>query len=237
MRWLRTEISRSTFHQDLLFSFGATLTVCEIQRNNALNRVMAVASSGNDPGDGAAPTSSSPLRVIDSADQEEAVDSFNLEEIARDQIVRRISSVYSGHAFTRLTAAILTARGYQTHVSPPGPDAGIDIVAGRGSLGFEPPRLVVQVKSGDIVADHPTLQGLIDCVHDAQADQGLLVSWSGVKPTVRRRTNELFFWVRFWGRDEVLDALFSVYDRLPEGIRADLPLRRTWTLVPQDEEE
>ncbi len=73
-------------------------------------------------------------------------------------------------------------------------------------------------------------------MQDAQADQGLLVSWSGFKPTVRKRTNELFFRVRFWGRDEIIDALLSVYDRLPEEIRAELPLRRTWTLVPEDDE-
>jgi len=121
-------------------------------------------------------------------------------------------------------------------VSPPGPDSGIDIVAGRGVLGFEPPRLVVQVKSGDVVADQPTLQSLIGCVQDAQESQGLLVSWSGFKPTVRKRTNELFFRVRLWGRDEVISALLSVYEKLPEELRAELPLRRTWTLVPEDEE-
>jgi restriction system protein len=121
-------------------------------------------------------------------------------------------------------------------VSPPGPDSGIDIVAGRGALGFEPPRLVVQVKSGDINVDQPTLQGLIGCVQDAHADQGLLVSWSGFKPTVTKRTNELYFRVRFWGRNEIVNALLSVYDRLPEEFRAELPLRRTWTLVPEDEE-
>jgi restriction system protein len=81
----------------------------------------------------------------------------DLEEIAREQIEKRISSVFAGHDFTNLIAAILTAQGYETHMSPAGPDSGIDIVAGRGSLGFEQP-LVVQVKSGDINVDQPTLQ-------------------------------------------------------------------------------
>ena len=31
----------------------------------------------------------------------------------------------------------------------------------------------------------------------------------------------------------MLDALFEVYDRLPEEFRAELPLRRTWMLVPE----
>jgi predicted Mrr-cat superfamily restriction endonuclease len=34
----------------------------------------------------------------------------------------------------------------------------------------------------------------------------------------------------------VLDALFEAYDRLSEQFRAELPLRRTWMLVPEDEE-
>jgi restriction system protein len=122
------------------------------------------------------------------------------------------------------------------NVSPPGPDTGIDIVAGRGALGFEAPRLVVQVKSGSVVADQPTLQTLIGAVQDTQADQGLLVCWGGFKRTVEQRRNELFFRIRLWGRAEVLDALFEVYDRLPEEFRAELPLRRTWMLVPEEEQ-
>ena len=78
----------------------------------------------------------------------------------------------------------------------------IDIVAGRGGLGFEGPRLVVQVKSGNTVADQPTLQALIGNVQDTQADQGLLVCWGGFKKPVEQRRNELFFRIRLWGRAE-----------------------------------
>ena len=95
---------------------------------------------------------------------------------------------------------------------------------------------MVQVKSGDITVDQPTLQSLIGCVQDTHANHGLLVSWSGFKPTVRKRTNELYFRVRLWGRDEIVSALLGTYDKLPEEIRAELPLRRIWTLVPEDDE-
>src|SRR6202022_2614292 len=139
---------------------------------------------GKDPGDGATPDLRSKSQVTVEIGSEDEDQTVNLELIARDQIERRISSVFTGHAFTNLIAAILTAQGYETHVSPPGPDSGIDIVAGRGALGFEEPRLVVQVKSGDTNVDHPTLQSLLGCVQDTQADHGLLVSWSGFKPTV-----------------------------------------------------
>ena len=234
VKWLAIDIARDVFKQDLLYSFGAIMTVCEVQRHDALKRVLAVAMGGKDPGYGASPDLPSKSQVTGGTIGEEVDQTVNLELIARDQIERRISSVFTGHDFTNLIAAILTAQGYETHVSPPGPDSGIDIVAGRGALGFEPPCLVVQVKSGDINVDDPTLQRLIGCV--PHGGQGLLVSWSDFKPTVRKRTNELYFRVRFWGRDEIVNALLSVYDRLPEEIRAELPLRRTWTLVPEDEE-
>ena len=64
-----------------------------------------------------------------------------------------------------------------------------------------------------------------------------MVSWGGFTNAVRRRTNELFFRVRLWGREELVDNLFATYDRLPEDIRAELPLRRTWTLVLDDDSE
>src|SRR5882724_2378822 len=106
---------------------------------------------------------------------------------------------------------------------------------GEDLLGFDAPRIVVQVKSGS--ADQPTLQALIGSVQDTQADYGLLVCWSGFTSPVETRKNNLFFRIRLWGRAEMIDALLQVYDRLPEEMRAELPLRQVWTLVPEEEQE
>jgi restriction system protein len=235
VRWLKQDLPRDAFRQDLLYSFGAFMTVCEISRNDALPRVEAVLKTGRDPGyeSGVAVPARAPASPGETVAEEAEVD---LDNIARDQIERRVASAFAGHDFTRLVAEILKAQGYVVNVSPPGSDQGIDIVAGRGALGFEAPRLVVQVKSGNVVADQPTLQALIGAVQDTHADQGLLVCWGGFKKTVEQRRNELFFRIRLWGRTEILDALFEVYDKLPEAFRAELPLRRTWMLVPEDEE-
>ncbi|MEO3387084.1 restriction endonuclease [Mesorhizobium sp. CAU 1741] len=241
VQWLKIDLPRDSFKQDLLYSFGAFMTVCEISRNNALRRVQAVLETGRDPGDGALFSAASNTSLAKPpADEEttEAADQpINLEQLARDQIERRIASIFTGHDFTRLVAAILSAQGYQTRVSPPGADAGVDIVAGNGPLGLDAPRVVAQVKSGNVTVDQPTLQGLIGSIQDTHADHGLVVSWGGFTSSVRRRTNELFFRVRLWGREELVDNLLLVYDRLPEDIRAELPLRRTWTLVLDDDGE
>jgi predicted Mrr-cat superfamily restriction endonuclease len=50
VRWLKAEVPRDVFRQDLLYSFGAFMTVCEISRNDALQRVEAVIKTGRDPG-------------------------------------------------------------------------------------------------------------------------------------------------------------------------------------------
>lgn len=240
VEWLRQNLPRETIKQDLRFSFGAFMTVCEITRNNALSRIQAVIQTGNDPGDGTAPAGGLPKTngaapaVGTEPEVEESL--IDLAQLAIDQIEARVASSFSGHDLTRLIKAILEAQGMKARVTPPGPDNGIDIVAGSGALGLETPRIVVQVKSGNEVVDQPTLQSLIGTISDTKADYGLLVSWAGFKQTVLKRTNELYFRVRFWGRKEIMDNLFAVYDRLPEEIRAELPLRRTWTLVPDESE-
>ncbi|MBB4212427.1 restriction system protein [Rhodothalassium salexigens DSM 2132] len=232
VEWLHTDLPRDALKQDLLYSLGASQTICEISRNNAASRFEEIVKTRRDPGDSALPALEQSNGDEEDAETESAID---LVELARDQIERHISSAFVGHAFTRLIDAILQADGYQTKVSPPGSDKGIDIVAGQGALGFDGPRLVVQVKSGDLVTDQPTLQSLIGCISDVQAEHGLLVSWSGFTPPVRQRVNELYFRVRLWGRDEILNALFRTYDRLPESIRADLPLQRIWAYLPQED--
>ena len=238
VQWLRTEVPRDAFRQDLLYSFGAFNTVCEIRRNNALTRVEKVVETGKDPGDGATPGiktgSTSGETVIPGNGPEEMVD---LDQIARDQIEKRIASVFTGHDLTNLVAAILRAQGMKVRVSPPGADGGIDLVAGSGPLGLESPRIVGQVKSGEYMIQDPDLKSLIGNIQETKADYGLLVSWNGFTSPVRKRVNELYFRVRLWGRQEIIDSLFAVYDLLPEDITAELPLKRTWTLVPEEGEE
>lgn len=42
VKWLKTDPPRTTFAQDLLYSFGAFMTVCKIKRNDAEARVHAI---------------------------------------------------------------------------------------------------------------------------------------------------------------------------------------------------
>jgi len=79
--------------------------------------------------------------------------------------------------------------------------------------------------------DRPTLDQLIGAMQNVNAEQGLLVSWGGFKTSIDKELPTQFFKVRLWDQDSIIDELMSNYDRLDEDIRAELPLKRIWTLT------
>jgi len=230
VNWFATDIPRSSFDKDLLMSFGAATTICGIKRNDAEKRIRAMAKNGWKP-------MPSPPSLIEHAEEEgEAEGPTDLEQLGRDEIAKLIMQKYKGHGMAVLVEELLRAQGYATYKSPEGPDKGVDILAAPGPLGFGQPRICVQVKSGDAQVDRPTLDQLIGTMQNVQADQGLLVSWGGFKVSVEKERAHHFFRVRLWDQDALIDELLEHYDRLDEDLRAELPLKRIWTVALQEEE-
>jgi restriction system protein len=94
------------------------------------------------------------------------------------------------------------------------------------------PRVLVQVKTGQAsIEDFRALRGLVG---SHGADQGLLVAWGGFRGTVVTEAKRDYFLIRLWDADELLGALFDVYDELPGDVKSALPLKRVWALVPDD---
>jgi len=230
--WFATEVPKSNFDQDLLYSFGAFSTFCQIKRNDAERRVRAMRDnewrapstvlSGREAG------SSSEAADDDSQDFEALI---NLESASREAIAAQILAKFKGHGLETLVAAVLRARGYTIFEHGEGTDHGIDLLAAQGGLGFDDPRICVQVKSQENPLDRPALDQLLGTMSHVGADHGLLVCWGGFKPTVMRELPKLFFRVRFWTRDDLIDELLDVYDKLSEQIQAELPLKRIWTVA------
>ena len=216
VRWLRTDIPRSAFDQDILYSLGAFLTVCQITRNNADERIRAVLENRK-------PNESSEISQSDNAP-------IDLGQFAEDQLHTFIEQKFKGHAMAQLVEGVLQASGYITALSPPGPDGGVDIVAGRGNLGFEGPRLCVQVKSSSSTVGVEVLRGLHGSMKTFGADQGLLVAWGGFKDTVLSEAKNQFFMIRLWDSEQLIRSVFNNYDKLSPEIQAMLPLKRIWIL-------
>jgi len=228
VQWINREIPRSAFDQDILYSFGAFLTVCQIQRNQAEQRIRAFL-------DGKTATTPPPTPKPD--DLESAVDTaapLNLEEYAADQVRAFIERKFKGHALARLVTELLRAQGYQTQMSPPGADGGVDIIAGGGAMGFDSPRLCVQVKSSDQPLDVKALRELQGVMKNFGAEQGLLVSWGGFRQSVLSEARRLYFEIRLWDAGDLVGILQDHYHGLPEDLQAELPLKRIWTLVQEE---
>ncbi|MCY2929435.1 MAG: restriction endonuclease [Planctomycetota bacterium] len=232
VKWIRVDVPRDEFGQDLLYTLGAFMTVCRVQRNNAEDRIAAILKGGRDPHlTGGSISGKKPLEDEPSDEGEPPLD---LERYASDQIRAVIGAKFSGHALSRLVTSLLKAQGYQTFMAPPGADGGSDILAGRGPMGFDLPRLCVQVKSGATPVDVSILRELQGVMKNFGAEQGLLVSWSGFKESVYREAKTLFFELRLWDSDRLVQSLLEHYDQLPDEIQAELPLKRIWTLVPEE---
>lgn len=232
VKWIGEAVPRAHFGKDLLNSFGAFMTICRIQRNNAEGRIKAMLASGWKPEALKEIIKAGPASADAVTNGSEDTD---LEEAARDQIAQLISARFKGHGLTRLVEGVLKAQGYITYRSPEGADGGADILAGAGPLGFGSPRLCVEVKSESTPIDRPTVDKLLGAVSKFRADEGLFVSWSGFKPNVQKELASSFFRVRLWTQKDLLEALFSFYDQLDEDLKAELPLKRIWTVAVHDE--
>ena len=143
-----------------------------------------------------------PVVVTTSQDEE-----LDAEQFFSDKIAREIARRFPTHDMARLVEGILEAKGYATYFSPPGPDGGVDILASKGDLGFESPKICVQVKSGTTPTDRPTLDQLVGTMQNFNAEQGLLVSWGGFRTSVQREESKHFFSVRLWDSQDLVNEL------------------------------
>jgi len=82
------------------------------------------------------------------------------EETTRDFILKRLAQELKGHPFAEFVGHLLNTMGYRTRVSPPGPDGGVDFIAHKDELGFEPPIIKVQVKGNEGSIGDPIVSAL-----------------------------------------------------------------------------
>ena len=220
VNWIKT-FPRSSFDQDILFSLGAFLTVGRVRRENAEERVRNMLK-------GEITSRKSDEVEIEALD-------LDLEQYSKDKIIKFLERKFAGHDLSRLIDEVLIAKGYTTKISPPGPDEGVDILVGFGPLGFDSPRICVQVKSSQTPVDVRIVRELEGVVKNFKADHGLLVAWGGINNKAEQEMSRSFFSIRFWDQDKIVEEVMKNYDKFDDTIKAELPLKKIWTLVEETE--
>ena len=156
----------------------------------------------------------------------------NIEENTEDFILKRLAQELKGHPLAEFVAHVLGAMDYRTRVSPEGPDGGVDIIAHKDELGFEPPIIKVQVKSGEGSIGEPIVSALYGKV--AANEFGLLVTLGAFTPQARsfaRSKSNL----RLIDGEELVELILQHYEQFDSRYKGLLPLKRVY--VPQALEE
>ena len=220
VEWLRNFVSLHDLGGDIRLGFSAGAQVSRIDRPGLPNRLRAIIAAGRDPAPGlvAGPQGYGvPLTP----------------EALTLRFQEQIQARFASHDLALLVAELLSLEGYRLHVSPPGPDGGIDLIGGRGVLGLEGPTIVVQVKSGSTVVGDPVVQSLRGAMQEKGADRGLLVSWSGVTGPARQHIERERLRVALWTAEDIVKQVIGNADRLPDWVTARIPFRMVPVLLEQ----
>lgn len=143
-------------------------------------------------------------------------------EFIKDQVQR-----LDWDEMQELVAGILRAMGYKTHVSGPGPDRGKDIIASPDGLGFEHPRIRVEVKHRPKESmGSSQIRSFIGALR--QNDRGLYVSTGGFSKEAHYEAERATVPVTLLDLDGLVSLLTSQYENLDTTTRALVPLTRVY---------
>lgn len=125
-----------------------------------------------------------------------------------------------------LVAGLLRAMGYKTRVSPSGSDRGKDIVASPDGLGFEDPRIVVEVKHRGSSMGSQEIRGFLGGRHDS--DKGLYVSTGGFTKEARYEAERGRIPVALMDLDDLVKSLLEHYEKMDVEMQRLIPLRKVY---------
>ncbi|MDY6826608.1 MAG: restriction endonuclease [Bacillota bacterium] len=168
----------------------------------------------------------------DATDDSVALVISEIEENTRDFIIKTLSKELKGHLFENFIAHLLNQMGYRTRIAHEGPDGGIDIIAHRDELGFEPPIIKVQVKSSEGSVGEPVVSALYGKVDNSE--YGLMVTLGTfTKQAINFAKSK--FNLRLIDGTDLVNMIMMYYESFDSKYKGVLPLKSIY--VPQIVEE
>jgi restriction system protein len=125
-----------------------------------------------------------------------------------------------------LVAGVLRGMGYKTRISPSGSDRGKDIVASKDGLGFEDPRIVVEVKHRQAAMGSQEIRSFLGGRHEG--DKGLYVSTGGFTKDARYEAERARIPVTLIDLDDLVKVMLEHYERMDIETQRLVPLRKIY---------
>jgi restriction system protein len=212
VKWIKS-YPRTNFTQGALYEIGSAMSLFQVK--NYADEFLTALEGKAEP---------TPVEK----DQTVALVADEIEDTTKDFILKRLAQELKGKPLEDFVAHLLNAMGYRTRVFPEGPDGGIDIIAHKDELGFEPPIIKVQVKSSEGNIGDPVVSALYGKV--ASNEFGLLVTLgtftNQAKNFARSKSN-----LRLIDGEELVDLILQHYEQFDSRYKGLMPLKRVY--VPE----
>ena len=211
VKWAKS-IERNAFSQSALYEVGSALTIFKVSSHSE-EFLTALAGEQKAPDE-----VSEVLSAAAIAEQ--------FEESTEDFVIKRLKHSQSSYEFEHFIAHLLECMGYFARVTKASGDGGVDVIAHRDRLGFEPPVIKVQCKQTMAVSGRPDVQKLFGAIE--RDEKGLFVTLGSFSPDARvfeqSKSN-----LRLIDGKALVDLIYDHYPKFSPRFQAILPLKRTFS--------
>lgn len=208
VRWIK-HLPRTAFTQGALYEVGSALTLFSV-KNYADEYLSALEKGGR--------------KVEIVSDDAEVVEKTaeDIIESTKDYILKELSKNLKGYDLESFVADLLRSMGYRATVSAQGGDSGIDITAYKDEL---PPRILVQVKSGDGDIREATIQSLKGAMREG--DYGLFITLSNYTKNAKKYLENTPI-IRGIDGSGLVELILKYYDGLSDQYKKLIPLQKVY---------
>ncbi|MEQ1710115.1 MAG: restriction endonuclease [Hyphomicrobium sp.] len=218
VKWLK-HIPRTAFSQSALYEIGSAVTLFQVT-SHAEEFMAAFEGNG---------IQAEELTAKDVDEDSAGVVSAQVEESTEDFIIKRLKNAQTAYQFEHFIAHLLTCMGYHASVTKASGDGGVDIIAHKDELGFEPPIIKVQCKQILDTIGRPLVQQLHGAIE--HGEHGLFVTlgnYSSDARTFERTKPNL----RLVDGEGLIRLIFAHYHQFEPRYQMLLPLKRMYVPGP-----
>lgn len=219
IEWLG-HFPRSDFSQAALNEIGAYVTLFSVRENAAEFLAKVALASAPAPSASAAEPETAP-----DDDTATVAVSRQAELTTGDFVIRQIMAKITGYEFEEFVAHLLECMGYTARVTQRSGDGGVDVIAHRDKLGFEPPILKVQCKRRTEQVPRPEVDQLLGTLGDGE--YGLFITLGSFgRQTVELERNRPK--LRLIDGEQFVELLLEHYGQLAPRYRSIIPLKQIY---------